>query len=174
MTTKIITQERLKELFSYNPETGLLIRIKKSSLYSYRAVGEEAGWIETLNGKKYRSIEIDRKKYLVHRIIWLFVYGVWPDSIDHINGCGTDNRMLNLRSVKHRDNMKNKRRYKNNKTGCSGVEKPAGRKYRVYISSGNKKRYLGVFSDLWDAICARKSAENKYGFHQNHGVTRAL
>ena len=29
---------------------------------------------------------------------------------------------------------------------------------------------LGCFKDKFEAICARKSAEFKYGFHMNHGI----
>jgi len=29
-------------------------------------------------------------------------------------------------------------------------------------------KYLGSYQDIFEAICARKSAEHKYGFHRNH------
>jgi len=31
------------------------------------------------------------------------------------------------------------------------------------------KKFLGVFTDKFDAICARLSAKNKHQYHINHG-----
>jgi hypothetical protein len=33
----------------------------------------------------------------------------------------------------------------------------------------NRRVSLGYFSDKFEAICVRKSADNKYDFHSNHG-----
>jgi len=44
-------------------------------------------------------------------------------------------------------------------------------KYRVRIRTDNTEKYLGLFESFFEACCVRKSAENKYGFHENHGKT---
>lgn len=46
-----------------------------------------------------------------------------------------------------------------------GVTKPrrvGDSRYLVQITVENENKYIGTFKDLFDAICARKSAENKY------------
>lgn len=55
----------------------------------------------------------------------------------------------------------NKRRYKNNSTGLSGVEWDArcGGRYRVNIRRQGKRVHLGFTSDFFEACCRRKAAE---------------
>ncbi|SWJ13234.1 HNH endonuclease [Klebsiella pneumoniae] len=45
----------------------------------------------------------------------------------------------------------------------------ADRKWRVRIGVNGKYVSVGVFSNLEDALEARKTAEIKYGYHENHG-----
>lgn len=57
-----------------------------------------------------------------------------------------------------------------NKTGISGVYWCKDRKkWTARISVNNKTKYLGRFDDFFEACCARKSADNTYNFHMNHG-----
>lgn len=39
----------------------------------------------------------------------------------------------------------------------------------AYIKLKGKEKHLGYFCHFFDAVCARKSAEDRYGFHTNHG-----
>lgn len=74
----MVTQDRLKELFTYDPDTGLFTRtIGRKGV----AAGSIAGTV-LLNG--YIKISIDHKQYLAHRLAWIYVNGYAPDSIDHI------------------------------------------------------------------------------------------
>ena len=71
------------------------------------------------------------------------------------------------------ENNKNMIRRKSNGTGISGVSwEPDRGKWVSYIGV-NKKRHLklGRFTSFFDACCARKSAELKYDYHENHGRT---
>ncbi|TKY80148.1 HNH endonuclease, partial [Pectobacterium polonicum] len=43
------------------------------------------------------------------------------------------------------------------------------KKWTPSISVNGKEKYLGRYDSIWEAICARKSAENRYSFHENHG-----
>jgi hypothetical protein len=67
--------------------------------------------------------------------------------------------------------------YKNNKSGFTGVvwNKAMGQ-WKAYIQICGENIYLGGFgSGLTGkmlALAARKNAEEKYGFHPNHGVKR--
>ena len=42
-------------------------------------------------------------------------------------------------------------------------------KWAAAIYVNGKLIYLGGYKKIFDAACARKSAERKYGFHLNHG-----
>ena len=42
-----------------------------------------------------------------HRAVWLYTYGEVAKVLDHIDGDPTNNRISNLRAVKHRENILN-------------------------------------------------------------------
>ena len=111
------------------------------------------------------------KKFKRSRLVWLWHHGAFPcGEIDHINGDKGDDRIENLRDVSRVDNMRNKSIYSVNKTGYPGIQwRPDRQKYKVFIGVGDKMLYLGRFDNFLDAVCARKSAEIRYGYHDNHG-----
>tara|TARA_B100001057_G_scaffold162519_2_gene163172 strand:- start:527 stop:1012 length:486 start_codon:yes stop_codon:yes gene_type:complete len=160
-----MTQEYLKSLLDYNPETGKLIwKVTRGSIKS----GSEAGSTNCLG---YRLIGIDGKRYLGHRLAWLWYYGRWPENeIDHINHNPNDNRIKNLRELSHKQNMKNQSLYRNNTSGHAGVHWiRRDKRWLAQIQVNGKKINLGYFKEKEDAVKARKEAEAKYKFHQNHG-----
>lgn len=94
--------------------------------------------------------------------------------IDHENGCGCDNRKLNLRVGTSNQNKRNKKRYRNNTSGVIGVNWSRWQqKWRAYISPpGIKKpKLLGWFVHKKDAIKARYQAEIKYFGEYRHDPT---
>jgi len=158
----MITQNELKQQLSYNPETGLFTRITKNK--GRGKVGDVAGG----DDKGYVAIRVYSKRYSAHRLAWLYVYGSFPKGeIDHINGIRSDNRIDNLRDVSHKNNTRNRRKSKLNKSGVTGVYwyKSSG-KWRVKISG---KSY-GLFEDIKDAEKVAKSVYKSLGYHENHGV----
>lgn len=163
-----ISRDTLMDRFNYCKDTGVFT-VKKTVSGSRRA-GEPAGWIDH-RCKGYIRMEISDVVYYAHRLAWLYIYGAFPDDeIDHINGIRGDNRISNLRLVSRRENMMNKRKYKNNTSGVAGVYwyKPSG-KWLAKIMFNDIMRHLGYFPSKVDAIIARKMAEYEYGFHENHG-----
>lgn len=170
-----ITQEELKKLLSYDPDTGVFVRLIRKNQYS--EIGSVAGWDQVVNcGKRYRMIGINNKTYLEHRLVWLYVYGFLPEGeIDHINGNGCDNRLINLRAVSRCENRRNVKKQHNNTSGICGVDwhKQISR-WRARIAINKNEIQLGVFDNIFDAACARKNAEKLYGFHKNHGSDRPL
>jgi len=161
----------LRDKFSYNHETGIFSR--KSS------PDKNIGWIETTphTGKTYRRTEIYNKCYYVHRLIWAWVTGEHTTlEIDHIDGNGLNNKLDNLRAASRQENRKNIRRYRTNKSGVTGVCKSSktGKWLAQIGSSGMPTRYLGEFSNIDDAIAARKAAEINHDYHKNHGMDRPL
>ncbi len=181
--THELTYEMANKLLNVNYETGELTWKKRSiSLFEYKRdyvrwnnnhSNKIAGTILKRGRTKYRRIKIFNRNYLAHRLVWLLKHKKWPNTIDHINGNGVDNRLSNLRDVTHKENQKNRRRSINCSTGIMGV-RFSGRKWTVSIASDKGKSYIGTYSDFFEACCIRKSAENKYNYHPNHGTVKPL
>lgn len=155
----MLTQSRLKELFHYDPETGIFTRIKLAG-------GQKSGVIpKCLDDWGYLRFRVDRNKYRAQRLAWLYVYGVWPTHfIDHINGNPLDNRIANLRDVTNQANSQNcKGATKISKTGVRGVHfHKASQKYGAQINVSGKKIWLGSFVSHIDASIAYTEARKKY------------
>lgn len=161
----MLTQERLKELFNYNPETGIFTRLTSRG---GRRIGDAAG---TLNSDGYLGIQIDSSHYKCQRLAWLYVYGVFPiGQIDHKDHIRYHNWIDNLRDTSNADNHKNMKASTRNKSGKLGVHwHKASSKWIARIGYNGKVEHLGSFSNKNDAIIAKCEAEDKYGFHHNHG-----
>ena len=176
MAKQILTQEYVRSLFHYDPETGVLTWKErprehfatKSAMCSVNA--RFAGKVAGFDHFGYVRVLIDGSAYYAHRIIWLLVYGRMPENVDHIDGDGSNNRLANLREVNHSENMKNMRRSKLNTSGVTGVSfHSASGRWIAYITKDRKRHHLGYFHSLDEASTARKIAAEKLGFHANHG-----
>jgi len=162
-----LTVERARECFHYNPVTGLVVW--KIRLANKVRPGDRAGTPDGRQGRFF--VGVDGKHYLLHRVIWLLVYGSFPaNTVDHIDGDPSNNKLTNLRAATSSEQMKNLKRCRRNKSGCCGVswDKVKGR-WVSQISSGGRAYNLGRYKEYFDAVCARKAAEYKHGFHRNHG-----
>ena len=161
-----LTQERLKEILSYNPETGEFIHLLSRGKGKK---GRVAGSVHPT--KEYRYIRIEGKNYFSHRLAWFYVYGEWPqDQIDHIDGNRLNNRIENLRDVTNAENRRNTKRQSNNTSGVTGVRRRKNhRKWEARIKVNRRCIHLGYFNDMETARRVRKEAEKRYGFHENHG-----
>ena len=142
--------------------------MRLKSLRGSAKVGDIAGGIRS---DGYASISVDGGLFLSHRLAFLYFDGMFPlNDVDHINGKRADNRWINLRKVTRLENTRNIKIRKNKTSGFVGVNfDRASNKWRGQIKVKRKNVYLGMFSDIDDAIKARKDAEIKYGFHKNHG-----
>lgn len=137
-----ITQERLKELVSYDQNSGDFIRLKcrYKSLIGTKIAGTNThGWIYIL---------LDGKKYPAHHLAWLYCYGEFPSPmIDHIDGNGLNNRISNLRQATKSINMQNIRKPYAGKDLPLGVTKKSKYKYRAQIRPENGKNiYIGSYN----------------------------
>ena len=158
----------LKETLSYDEETGLFTRLKRTS--NCIKVNEIACKLNKFNN--YRKISFEGKSYQAHRLVWFYVYGEWPKGqIDHINRNKSDNRLINLRDCTRSENKQNSGLYKSNKTGFKGVF-DKGNTYEAGIRVNGKRIYLGRFKKAKDAYQAYVCAAQK--FHTHNEVIKEL
>jgi hypothetical protein len=127
---------RLTELLHYTPETGVFTW-KVSA--GKGAVGKIAGHARgSAHAPHYKTIEIgiNGRNYRAHRLAWLWIHGVLPESeIDHIDGDGTNNRIDNLRLATHKQNSENIKLRADNRSGRRGVSfHPASGMWRARVS----------------------------------------
>lgn len=155
----MITQERLRELLDYNPETGLF------TWKQYRGGTAFAGSCAGRPNKSgHIQIMVDGVRYMAHRLAWLYVNGSFPkNEIDHINRIRSDNRIANLRPASNLENAQNRSRSSNNTSGRSDVTwNKKTKKWRARLTVGYKRMHLGYFESLDDAFSARAQAKMKY------------
>lgn len=111
--------ETLRRLFDYDPDSGILTwrarpredfvndRLWRSRLRRYE--GRPAGSLRQ-DGYLIVSPVIGGKTHriLAHRLIWALVHGQWVPEVDHRDGCGSNNRLVNLRAAATQsENMQN-------------------------------------------------------------------
>jgi len=138
---------RLKEIFDYDPNTGIFIRKIK---------GRKAK-VGSFDPEGYVYIQINHIKYAAHRLAWLYMYGEFPtDQIDHINGIKNDNRIANLRVCTHAENQQTKRNVK----GYSWHK--TKKRFIAYIQINKKRIELGRYLNEQDARKSHLDAKNKY------------
>lgn len=164
----ILEQDVLREMFTYDPETGFLYRNATDVVprCNARAPGKRAFTSKTAKGY-YRGGLLGRN-VMAHRVVWKWHHGTEPEEIDHINGDKSDNRIENLRAATRQDNVRNTCRRKTNKSGVQGVYKCKG-SWIAAIRRGGKQVELGYFKDKSDAVACRARAEREAGYHPNHG-----
>lgn len=162
----MLTQEKLKELLSYNKDTGVFTWIKTKP-HMARLIGKNAG---TMRKDGYYRAYIDNKRYYLHRLAWLYVYGEFPKTIDHINQNKSDNRIENLRNVTQTENMRNRKKSSNNTSGVTGVSYDNKRKkFFAQINIANNGYFLGYFCTVEEAKQKRQIVSKSLGFSELHG-----
>lgn len=150
----MLTQNRLKELLEYSPETGgFFWRV-------YRAANADVGMpAGSINGDGYIHIKVDNKKYCAHRLAWLYMTGEWPtQEIDHINQNRVDNSWVNLRDV-----SKSINRHNTNKTTSSVGRKNIywqRNRFLVKIRKEKKTIFERAFKTLQEAESALSEVLN--------------
>lgn len=142
-----LTQERLMELFEYNPETGLFTRLVSTN--NRVKAGDVAG---SARADGYIKIRVDFDMHYAHRLAWLYMTGAWPTKkIDHINGDKADNRWSNLRDVSTSTNAQNI-------TPKDGAFRK-GERWASVITVNRKTIRLGSYRDKWRASAAYLTAK---------------
>lgn len=131
----MLTYELVRELFSYDPDTGILIKY-------YKQCGAVIGHTITYKGALFQKTAI----------IWLYCYGSWPKNlIDHKDRNRDNNKIENLREATYSQNGFNQERVK--PYGHKGITFDASRakKWRAQIRIKGIKVNLGRFYTLEEA-----------------------
>lgn len=149
-----VSREEVQALLCYDPTTGLFTHRVNGHK---RAAGDVTG---RLDSKGYVRVRLLGYEFKAHRLAWLLTYGAWPQAeIDHINGCPSDNRIVNLRDVSVAVNGWNRKNaMRNNKTGLLGVCAVGG-KFHAQIKAKGVQHFLGVFATAEEAHAAYLAAK---------------
>lgn len=136
MKREQITQAMLRDMFSYDPVTGVL---RWRNVSKPQLIGKQAGY---LHPSGYRMVKFGGMFHKTARLVWKWMTGRWPHPIvDHKNTIRSDDRWENLREATHSENCANKR----SRLKFKGVYK-ARNKWRASIFVAGKKIDLGTFS----------------------------
>lgn len=152
-----ITQEQLKSILRYEPDTGDFYWLVDRS----KAVkaGMRAG-CRKVNGRAY--ITIKKVSYLAYRLAWLYVTGALPkESIDHIDGDTANDRFSNLRDVSMRVNNENQRGAASHSTSGLLGASPSRKRWRAVIRARRKNYCLGTFDTPEQAHAAYVAAKRQ-------------
>jgi hypothetical protein len=151
--------EEIKEFIAYDPITGLFTwkknrrRARAGAIAGYRQRDKKTGY-------EYWALKFAGREYISHRVAWWMMTGEWPEhSVDHGDIDSFNNRWENLRPASQSGQNANRRRFKNNKSGVTGVRKLKSGKWCATIAFEGKSHWLGSFPEMDAAIVARLAAE---------------
>lgn len=149
----IPTADRLRELVSYDPETGVFTALVKRRGLN---VGESIG---TAHHSGYLICSIDgHRNLLMHRLAWLYMMGEMPVAqIDHRNGNKSDNRWENLRLATFGQNQMNKGGWNKHLKGVNAGK----RGFTARIMACGRSYYLGHFKTAEAAHAAYQEAATR-------------
>jgi len=166
MPNEVLTQELLKELLNYDPDTGIFTwKVFRGG--GSPKVGEIAGSPVT---DGYIKIKLAGKLRAAHHLAWLYMTGELPVELDHIDRNPANNRWENLRKATSHQNAHNKGKYKNNTTGYKGVFAAPSGAWHARIRVEGRLKFLGTFSTpelAHKAYCA--AADKLHGEFANYG-----
>lgn len=151
-----MTQEELKLLLQYDKTTGEFTwKVNRGKV--------KAGDKIYSSSHGYLYVGINYKKYALHRLAWLYEFGVTPKEIDHVNGNKSDNRIENLRECTRVQNCQNRIDTKNKSSFIRNVHwHKLAKKWQVRIQYKGKRICIGLFEDLELAELVALEARAKY------------
>ena len=160
----MITQQRLKELLHYNPETGIFTwKVSRGRA----KCGSVAGTL-CRDAKCSRvKIRLLGKQRMAHRLAWLYMTGLDPvTEIDHKDRNPLNNSFDNLRDVTHKENLENTGVRSDNTSGFKGVSwNSEDGKWAGKIQHIGKTIFIGNFNTPEEASEAVEAMRDKLFTH---------
>lgn len=167
--TNHITQERLKSIVSYDPDTGIFrangpyFELNRNRIIPGRQAGTIIGCQKSKDG--YLVARFDGLLYRLHRLAFLYMNGSIPKVVDHIDGNPSNNKWSNLRASSQMQNTQNQKSKKINKLGLKGVcWVPDRNKFKASITFNYRHIHLGYFKTKEEARnCYIAAAKERFG-----------
>ena len=156
----MLTQKELKQVLSYDEGSGEFTWLITASPTA--VMGSRAG-TDRFNGTRIR---VNNKIYQAHRLVWLYIYGEFPENlIDHIDCNPLNNKLLNLRDATSSENGFNTRIRVSNTSGYKGVSwDKEKQKWKAQATIRGKATALGYF----ETALLASAAYNTF-VKDNHG-----
>jgi hypothetical protein len=99
MSEKKLSIEELKQVWDYNPITGVFVWKIRPVRNSRVRIGDEAGIAKPKgdSGEMHRYIGYKKVSYTAARLAWAFTYGKWPSNrMMFLDGDGLNTKIENL------------------------------------------------------------------------------
>ena len=151
----MLDQKYLQELFEYK-EGDLYWKISPSNNV---LVGGKAGTTKA----KYVMIGINGIRYYKHKIIFMMIYGYYPELITFIDNNSQNCKIENLKELTRSDLNASYSLRIDNTSGYKGVSWSSRNENWIAVLTKNGKTiYLGAFNNIENAHKAYCQAANKY------------
>lgn len=170
--TPLPDQEKLRRFFDYDQQTGKLFhRIRepdsRNDADACKAFNRQYGGTEALafaDRRGYLHGRFEGKSYQAHRIIWKWMTGEDPDTIDHIDGDPSNNRFTNLRNCTNAENSRNYHKCTVGSSKYRGVcWVKRDQAWAARISAGDQgKISLGNYASEIEAALAYDAAARRF------------
>lgn len=101
----------------------------------------------------YIGVGLFGKVYLLHKLVYAWHTGSWPDLIDHKDTDKNNNRIENLRPASKQENEINSNKSFGS-SGLRGVSKMKTGRFRSYIVQDYRQIHIGVYNTAEEAYKA--------------------
>jgi hypothetical protein len=142
-----------KGMLDFDPATGVFTW-KQAPKFKPQLLGKVAG----TNSRGYVKLKIGQEQIAAHRLAWEWFHNEEPPAeIDHIDGNKQNNAIWNLRDGTKGVNTMNRGMHRSGELVGVNFYRD---KWQARMGKAGDFLYHGL--DFFEAVCARKSAENQF------------